>query len=153
MKGFYRVLGPRPPPPDILQYPKCQFICLLYTLLLQCFPFCYSPERMARRGSLCSIHVDVGRPRLRRRFGALSSNTEYSIFYIFLYSIETVKWTYTETRNKSRVVFETRAAILRRRSCSASVKAQTLNDVDARQHIHVAVIINCNCQRYTDGCG
>lgn len=133
------------------QFPKCQFICLLYsyTLLLLCFPFCYSPERMARRGSLCSIPVDVGRPRLRRRFSALSSNTVYSIF-IFLYSIETVKWTYTETRNKSRVVFETRAAILRRRSCSASVKAQTLNDVDARQHIHVAVIINC--QRDTDGC-
>lgn len=76
----------------------------------------------------------------------------YIPFFIFLYSIETGKWTYTETRNKSRVVFETRAAILRRRSCSASVKAQTLNDVDARQHIHVAVIINCNCQRDTDGC-
>lgn len=133
------------------QYPKCQFICLLYTLSLLYFPFCYSPERMARRGSLCSIHVDVGRPRLRRRFGALSSNTVYSIF-IFLYSIETVKWMFTETRNKSQVVFETRAAIPRRRSFSASVKAQTLNDVDARQHIHVAVIINCNCQRDTDGC-
>lgn len=133
------------------QYPKCPFICLLYTLLLLCFPFCYSPERMAKRGSLCSVPVDVGRPRLRRHFGALSSNTVDSNF-IYLYSIETVKWTYTETRNKSRLVFETRAAILRRRSCSASVKAQTLNDVDARQPIHVAVIINCNCQRDTDGC-